>query len=151
MVKITKKKGFLLRDIIIAGIFATGIIALLVLSVGSMAVEYSRPDLVNEQFSTNYNKLDTLLGDLETTREAALSPSGLTFLGTFSIAFNSLLTAVNLVLATFNLFGQMSASAIASYIPLDAAGITIIMGVLLGVGLVVIIFVLLSSVTRGRV
>lgn len=151
MEMITKKKGFLLRDVAISAVLAMGIISLLVIAVGSMAVNYGRPDLVSPSFSNNYDKLDSLLGDLDDTREAVTNTQDLSFLGTFSVSFNSVFTAVKLVLNSLDIFGTMSSSFIADYTFLDAGVIKILLGVLLSAGLIVIIFVLLSSVTRGRI
>src|SRR3990172_2984765 len=92
------KHSFLLRDVVLSGLLAFGIIALLVLAVGSMAVNYDRPDLVSPAFSNNYNKLNSLLDDLECTRTATTSTQGLSFIGTFNIAFNSIFTVFKLVL-----------------------------------------------------
>ena len=104
------KHSFLLRDVVLSGLLAFGIIALLVLAVGSMAVNYDRPDLVSPAFSNNYNKLNSL-----------------------------------------DIFGTMSASVISDYTFLDAGVIKILMGVLLAGLLTSIIFIWISSVTRGRI
>jgi hypothetical protein len=145
------KKGVLLRDFVFAGMYAMGIIAFFVIAVGAMAINYDRPDMIDSQFSDNYNKLNRMTDSIESTRQAVISPGGLSFIGTFSVAFNSIFTAVNLVLTSLDIFGTMSASAMSGYIPLDATVIKILLGIFLSAGLVVIIFVLLSSVTRGRI
>ena len=150
-IKFTSKKSFLLRDVVLSGLLAFGIIALMVIAVGSMAVNYDRPDLVSPSFSNNYNKLNGLLTDLESTRTATTSTQGLTFIGTFNIAFNSIFTVFKLVLNSLDIFGTMSASVISDYTFLDAGVIKILMGVLLAALLTTIIFVWISSVTRGRV
>ena len=88
--KFIHKHSFLLRDVVLSALLAFGIIALMVIAVGSMAVNYDRPDLVSPAFSNNYNKLNSLLDDLESTRTATTSTAGLSFIGTFNIAFNSI-------------------------------------------------------------
>lgn len=145
------KKGFLLRDVVLAALLAFGVIALLVLGIGSMAVNYDRPDLVSTSFSNNYNKLNSLLDDLESTRTATTSTEGLSFIGTFNVAFNSIFTVFKLVLNSLDLFGSMSADVISDYTFLDAGVIKILMGVLLAALLTTIIFIWISSVTRGRI
>ena len=116
-----------------------------------MAVNYDRPDLVSPAFSNNYNKLNSLLDDLEGTRTATTSTQGLSFIGTFNIAFNSIFTVFKLVLNSLDIFGTMSASVISDYTFLDAGVIKILMGVLLAGLLTSIIFIWISSVTRGRI
>ena len=145
------KHSFLLRDVVISAIFGMGIIALLVIAIGSMAVNYNRPDLVSPSFSNNYNKLNSLLDDLETSRTAVTSPQGLSFIGTFNVAFNSIFTVFKLVLNSMDMFGSMTASMISDYTFLDAGVIKVLLGVLLAGLLVSVIFIWISSVTRGRI
>ena len=145
------KHGFLLRDVVMSALFAFGVIALLVITTGGMAVNYDRPDLVNPSFSNNYNKLNSLLSDLETTRNATTGPQGLSFIGTFNVAFNSIFTVFKLVLNSLDIFGSMTSSVISDYTFLDAGVIKILLGVLIAGLLVSIIFIWISSVTRGRI
>lgn len=145
------KHSFLLRDIVLAGLFGMGIIALFVIAIGSMSVNYDRTDLVSPSFSSNYNKLNSLLGDLETSRTAVTSTQGLSFIGTFNVAFNSIFTVFKLVLNSLDMFGSMTASVISDYTFLDAGVIKILFGVLLAGLLVSVIFIWISSVTRGRI
>lgn len=150
-IKFKQTKGFLLRDVVISALLSFGIIALLVIGIGSMAVNYDRPDLVSPSFSNNYNKLNSLLNNLDSTRTATTSTQGLNFIGTFNVAFNSIFTVFKLVLNSLDIFGSMTANVVSDYTFLDAGVIKILMGVLLAGLLTTIIFVWISSVTRGRV
>jgi len=145
------KQGFLLRDVVLSALISLGVIALLVLAVGSMAVNYDRPDLVSPSFSNNYNKLNSLLGDLDGTREATTSTGGLSFIGTLDVAFNSIFTVFQLVLNSLDLFGSMTANVVSDYTFLDAGVVKILLGVLIAGLLTSIIFIWISSVTRGRI
>ena len=150
-IKISRKNGFLLRDVVLSALLSFGIIAFLVIATGSMAVNYDRPDLVSPAFSNNYNKLNLILGDLETARTATTSQQGLSFIGVFNVAFNSIFTVFKLVLNSLDIFGTMSASFVSDYTFLDAGVVKILMGVLLAGLLTSIIFIWISSVTRGRI
>jgi hypothetical protein len=145
------KHGFLLRDVVISALLSFGIVALLVLATGSMAINYDRNDLVSDSFSENYNKLNTLTVDLESARVATTSPQGLSFIGTFNVAFNSIFTVFKLVLNSLDIFGTMSADIVSDYTFLDAGVVKILLGVLLSALLTAIIFIWISSVTRGRI
>jgi hypothetical protein len=149
--KFQYKHSFLLRDVVLSSLIAFGVIALLVIGIGAMAVNYDRPDLVSSSFSNNYNKLNALLGDVETTRTATTSTQGLSFIGTFNVAFNSIFTVFKLVLSSLDIFGSMTASVISDYTFLDAGVIKILLAVLVSALLVSVIFIWLSSVTRGRI
>jgi hypothetical protein len=151
LIKFKQSKGFLLRDIIVSALFGMGVIALFVIVIGSMATNYNRSDLVSPSFSANYNKLNSLLTDLETSRVAVTSPQGLSFIGTFNVAFNSIFTVFKLVLNSIDMFGSMAASVVSDYSFLDAGVIKILMGILLAGLLVITLFVWISSVTRGRI
>jgi hypothetical protein len=145
------KKGFLLRDVVLSALFGMGIISLLVIIIGSMAVNYDRPDLISPSFSENYDKLDILLGDVETTRTATTSTQGLSFIGTFNVAFNSIVTVFKLVLSSLDIFGSMTADIVADNTFLDAGVVKILLAILTSGLLVLIIFIWISSVTRGRI
>ena len=149
--KFQSKHSFLLRDVVLSALMAFGVIAMLVLATGAMAVNYDRPDLVSSSFSNNYNKLNSLLGDLDTARTATTSTQGLTFIGTFNVAFNSIFTVFKLVLNSLDIFGSMTASVVSDYTFLDAGVVKILLGVLIAGLLTSIIFIWISSVTRGRI
>lgn len=148
---IKHRHSFLLRDVVLSALFGMGVIALFVIAIGAMSVNYNRSDLVSPSFSNNYNKLNSLLGDLETSRSAVTSPQGLSFIGTFNVAFNSIFTVFKLVLNSLDMFGSMTASVISDYTFLDAGVVKIILGVLLASLLTLVIFIWISSVTRGRI
>lgn len=149
--KYKHKSGFLLRDVVLSALFGMGIIAFFVIAIGAMATNYNRSDLVSPSFSNNYNKLNSLLGDLETSRTAVTSTQGLSFIGTFNVAFNSIFTVFKLVLNSLDMFGSMTASVISDYTFLDAGVVKILLGILVAGLLTSVIFIWISSVTRGRI
>ena len=151
--KWNRKSGFLLRDIALAILFGTGIIAIFVLMMGSLSVNYNRPDLVSSSFSQHYNHFSNLSSGLENSRQAVTnSSSGTSLLGTFQVTFNSFFTVVSLVWDSVDMFSQMSANAVVDFAPFLNPGIMTILFDILIAGLVVsVIFIIISSVTRGRV
>ena len=152
--KLNNKKGFLLRDVIIALVFFCGIIALFLLAIASVSTNYDRPDIIDQNFAKNFNKLNELTtGDngIDVTRDATSNPSGLQLQGNFDIAFSSTWTVFNLVFNAIDIYSGMG-SAVTSqfkFIPKEViyfVGITLISSLI-----VVVIFSIISSILRGRI
>lgn len=143
------KKGFLTRDFVQAGILFTGIIALMVIMVGGIADEYGNTDIVSEDFSANYDRLTSITENVETIRNTTTSSSGLSFKGAFNVAFTSAFTAIQLVFSTLTLLGSvMSNFALDFGVPKVVADLLFIIG--FSIITVVLIFVWLSSISRGK-
>ena len=104
--KSNNKKGFLLRDVVIALVFFLGIMALFLLAIGSVSYNYDRTDLVNKQFSDSFNRLNQLTtgqNGVDVTRSSVSNPQGLQLQGNFDIAFSSTWTVFNLVFSAIDL------------------------------------------------
>ena len=143
------KKGFLTRDFVQAGILFTGIVALMVLMVGGIADEYDNTDIVSEEFSTNYDQLTSVTDNIETIRKTTTSGSGLSFRGLFDVAFGAAFTAIQLVFSTLTLFGSVMSNFAQDFgVPKAVADILFIIG--FSIITVVLIFVWLSSISRGK-
>ncbi len=143
------KKGFLTRDFVQAGILFTGIVALMVLMVGGIADEYDNTDIVSEEFSTNYDQLTSVTDNIETIRKTTTSGSGLSFRGLFDVAFGAAFTGIQLVFSTLTLFGSVMSNFAQDFgVPKAVADILFIIG--FSIITVVLIFVWLSSISRGK-
>ena len=145
------KQGFLTRDVVITAIIFTGCIALFVLMIGSVSNKYDRPDLTSESFNDNYNKLVELTDEVETNRQTASTETGFSLIGSFDIAFSAVFTTIRLVFSTLDLYGTMAGSMISEFTFLDATVIKVLGVILLSLLTVVIIFVWMSSVSRGKI
>lgn len=145
------KKSFLTRDIVITAIFFTGCIALFVLMVGSVSDKYDRPDMTSESFSRNYDKLINLANQVEVNRGVASSEQGFSLIGSFDIAFNAVFTTIRLVFNTLDLYGDMTANTISEFTFLDSGVIKILGVILLSLLTVTVIFIWMSSVSRGKI
>lgn len=154
MIKYKKinKKGFLLRDVVIAAIFGISIITFYVFFVGGLSTNYNRTDIVNPSFSEHYNELDRLVSGVETSRSSVTnSSSGISLIGAFSVTFNSFFTVVQVVWDSLDIFGSSTANAISDFTFLSPDVIKILFIVLLSALTIYVTFVIISSVTRGRV
>ena len=144
------KKGFLTRDFVISGILFSGMVALFVLMIAGISDEYDSTLLVNEDFAANYDTLLEQTDRIETARETASAGDGLSFLGTFDVAFQSTFTVIQMVFQTLNLFGDMSGS-FAEDFGVDPSIVRITFLIALSILTTIIVFVWISSISRGRI
>lgn len=148
--KVIQKKSFLTRDFIVAGVLFSGLIALWVLSIGGISNEYDSTLLINEEFGDNYNKLVEQTERIGTAREAASAGQGLNFLGTFDVAFQSTFTVFQMIFQTLGIFGDMSDS-FAEDFGIDPTVTSIAFLIALSIITVLIVWNIISSVSRGRI
>ncbi len=144
------KHGFLTRDFVIAGVLFSGIVALFVLMIAGISDEYDSTLLTNEDFAANYDTLVQQTDRIETARGTASAGDGLSFLGTFDVAFQSTFTVIQMVFQTLNLFGDMSGS-FAEDFGVDPSVVRITFLIALSILTTIIVFVWISSISRGRI
>lgn len=144
------KKGVLTRDLVIAGLLFTGIVALFVLAIAGVADNYDNTEIINENFANNYDKLSEIANDVNLTRGASQSSEGLSFIGTFDVIFSSTFTVIKMVFATLDLIGDMAANFVSDYTFLDASVIKILFIMALAILTTVLVFVWISSVSRSN-
>jgi len=145
-----RKKGYLTRDFVIAGIFLMGVIAIMILMVQGMADNYDRQDLVDEGFSENYDKLSNVTDNVGTILNATRSGSGLSFKGAFDVTFGAAFTAIQLVFSTLGLMQNVFINFATDFgVPTAVSNILFIVG--FSVIAVTLIYVWLSSISRGKI
>lgn len=144
------KKGYLTRDFVIAGIFLMGIIALMVLMIQGVSTNYNNPDLVDSSFSGKYDQLNNITNDVTTMLNTTRSGSGLSFTGAFDVTFGAAFTAIQLVFGILGLLGNVLGNVITDF-GLEQAPVAILLIVLTSVIGVTLIFVWLSSISRGKI
>lgn len=144
------KKGYLTRDFVIAGIFLMGVIAIMILMVQGVADNYNRADLIDEGFSANYDQLSNVTDSVGTILETTRSGSGLSFRGAFDVTFGAAFTAIQLVFSTLGLMQNVFINFAADFgIPTAVSSIVFIVG--FSIIAVTLIFVWLSSISRGKI
>jgi len=144
------KKPFLTRNFVIAGLLFSGVIALYVLAIAGIQQEYDTDILTNPDFADNYNKLTEQTEKIETAREASAAGEGLSFIGTFDVAFQSTFTVIQMVFQTLDLFGGITAN-FAEDFGLDPTITRITFLVALAILTTLIVFTWISSISRGRI
>ncbi len=150
MKSIINKKPFLTRNFVIAGVLFSGMIALFVLMITGISDEYDSDLLINDEFAENYDKLEEQTERIETARATAAAGGGLSFVGTFDVAFQSTFTVIQMVFQSLNIFGDMSDS-FAEDFGVNPAVTRIIFLIGLAILTTLIVFVWISSISRGRI
>lgn len=148
--KIQPKKAFLTRDFVIAGILFSGIVALWVLAVAGIQDQYGSTLLTNDDFAEQYDRLTEQTEKIETARSATAAGEGLSFIGTFDVAFQSTFTVIQMVFSTLDLFGDMTGS-FAEDFGFDPTVTKIIFIIALSILTTIIVFIWISSISRGRI
>lgn len=144
------KKGFLTRDFVMAGILFSGMIALFVLAIAGIQSEYNSTLLTNENFADNYDRLIEQTEKIETARSAAAAGEGLSFIGTFDVAFQSTFTVIQMVFSTLDLFGDMTES-FAEDFGLDPTVTRLAFTIALVLLTISLVWTWISSISRGRI
>ena len=145
-----QKKGWLLRDFVIVGIVFGLIIALYVVSVASVADNYNNHDIISANFANYYSKLSTNLQQLDTSYKAVQSPGGLNLIGTFNVAFNSVFTVIVMVWDGIAIYTGMAGNMSSDFSFLDQSTVLLLFGGIIAIITAYLIFVWISSVTRGK-
>lgn len=143
------KKGFLIRDFVVAGVLSSLMIAMFVLAIAGIQNEYNSDLLTNPEFADNYDQLTDQVGKIETARSTAAAGEGLNFLGTFDVVFQSTFTAIQLVFSTLNLFGDMTGS-FAEDFGFDPLVTQTFFIAVLAILTALIVYLWISSISRGK-
>ena len=103
------KKGWVARDFIIAMLVFSGVMAMFVVMIASIADDYDNPDIINDEFSEKFDKFseDTKrAGEMWT---ATTSEGGLSLVGTADLLFFSTFKVISLVFTSVVSAGQQLA------------------------------------------
>jgi len=144
------KKGFLTRNFVIAGVLFSGVVALFVLAIAGISDEYDSTLLVNEEFADNYDRLVEQTNRIETARETAAAGGGLSFIGTFDVAFQSTFTVIQMVFQTLDIFGDISGN-FAEDFGVDPTVTRIVFLIGLAILTTLIVWTWISSISRGKI
>jgi hypothetical protein len=150
------KRAFLMRDFVVVGIIFGMLIALYIASVASVANNYTSIDpevmdkMTSASFAQHYSRLSTNLNQLNTTTAAVQGSGGLNLVGLFSVAFNSVFTAVTMVWDGILIYTGMGSNIVGDFSFLDSGPTTILVTGAIAILTTYLIFIWLSSVSRGK-
>ena len=145
------KRGWLIRDFVVAGLLFGLVVALYIVQVGSIANNYNNQDIVSPSFAAHYNQLSENTANLETSFQSVKSGNGLDLIGTFNIAFNSVFTVINMVWDSLLIYTNMIPNVVGDFNFLDSTTIIIFLSGLLAIITTYLIFIWLSSISRGKI
>lgn len=148
-IEFKQKKSFSTKDFMMAGILFSGMVALFVLAIAGISDEYDSIILTDEDFAKNYDRLTEQTGDIGVARDAASSGEGLSFRGTFDVAFGSTFTVIQMVFSTLNLFGNITGS-FAEDFGLDPTVTKIVFLIALTLLTIGLVWTWISSISRGK-
>lgn len=146
-----QKKGFLLRDFVIAGILFGLVLALFILQVAGVASNYDNQEIISQSFSQHYNQIQNNFQMLDKSTSAVQGSSGLNLVGTFSIAFNSVFTVITMIWDSLLIYTGMASHLSSDFTFLDKSVVNLFLTGIISILTAYLIFVWLSSVTRGKI
>ena len=145
--KTQQKKGFVLRDYIVAAIAFSAVIALVVLAVADMANIYDRESMIDDSFADTYDKFDEQTAAAQAIYDDVRDKKGLNLVGSFDVLFNSAFTVIELTFNSVVVFGEQITSLGTTFGLSDE--VSRIIFIFFSVALTVLIaFIVLSSVSR---
>jgi hypothetical protein len=145
------KRGWLLRDFVIVGIIFGLVIALYIVMVASVANNYGNQEIISASFAQHYSKLSTNLNQLDTGYSTVKGSGGLNLIGTFNVAFNSVFTVVAMVWDGVAIYTGMATNVSGDFSFLDQTVTLLFLTSLIAMITAYLIFVWLSSVSRGKI
>lgn len=149
--KFKQTKGFLLRDYVVTALLFGIVVSLYIIQVGSLADNYNNQDIVSPSFAAHYDKLNDNKDKLETSFAAVRSGNGLDLVGTFNVAFNSVFTVINMLWDSLLIYTNMVPNIVSDFNFLDSTTILMFLSGLLAILTTYLIFIWISSVTRGKI
>src|SRR3972149_4543769 len=149
-IEFKQKKGFLLRDFVIVGIIFGMVIAFYIIQVASVAQNYNNKDIITPEFAQHYSKIQTNLDQLNSANRAVQGTGGLNLIGTFQVAFNSIFTVIVMVWDGILIYTGTASNKSQDFTFLDSSTILLFLSGIIAIITTYLIFVWLSSVSRGK-
>jgi|SRR6056297_376460 len=143
----TNKKGFLARDWVVAAILFSGIIALLVLGVGSVADNYDKENITSDSFQDKFDKFENNTKLAQSMWNQSSGEGGLSTVGTFDVLFKATFGVISLVFDSVKIAGQQMFSFIGYFGVPSEVGL-LFFTILSSILAVLIVFIVISSVSR---
>lgn len=145
------KKGWLIRDFVIVGLIFGLVTGLFVILVASTANQYNNAEIISPEFAAHYSKLSTNLAQLNTANQAVQGAGGLNLIGAFNVAFNSVFTVIAMVWDSILVYTGMAGNIASDFSFLDSGTILMFFGAVIAMLTAYLIFIWLSSVSRGKI
>jgi len=119
--------------------------------VANMANNYNNSDLISPNFAAHYDQLSDNVERLSSAFGTVKSSGGLSLVGAFNVAFNSVFTVIAMVWDGITMYTGMITSLASDFTFLDQTTTLMFLGGVLAIVISYLMFVWLSSVTRGKI
>ena len=143
------KRGWVARDFVIAMLLFSGVLAMFVLMIGSLASDYGNTEVIIPEFSAKFDKFSENVDTGGEMWKASSGEGGLSLVGTADLLFFSTFKVISLVFDSVGLaWTQMVEFGTFFGIP---SGISkIFVGLIFSILTVSIVFIIISSIRSGR-
>lgn len=141
----------LARDWVIVIVLFGAVIGLGALSVVDIASSSNgyNSNITDPGFQSRYDTLTNISKDIYTAQNATASGVGLSTTSTFTIVFKATFSIISIVFGSFNIVNQVFVN-FANDFGVPSAVANIFFGAILVIAIAVIIFVIISSVSQGK-
>jgi len=143
------KKGWVARDFIIAMLIFSGVLALFVVMIGSIANDYDNTDVIDAEFSKQFDKFSEDTDRAGEMWTAATSEGGLSLVGTADLLFFSTFKVISLVFTSVVSAGEQLAG-FGEFFGIPTEISSIFMVLIFTILTVMIVFIIISSIRSGR-
>lgn len=145
-----KRGEWYARDWVIAMLFFSGVMALMYLTSTDLLVTYDRVDLVDPGFSARYDRFQNSTASIQRMFDSTAGPEGLNPVSFGELVLQSSFTVITLVFGSIAVFNSQIAN-IAGDLGIPTAVSVIIGPLILGVVVVSLIFIIITSTSRNKI
>lgn len=146
------KKGMLARDWVIVLILfgaITGLATLVVVDMANSGTGYNQTDIIDEDFQDRYDTLSATTSDVYQMQNATASGEGISVISTYTTVFKATFSIISIIFGTFGLANSAMAN-FAEDFGVPSAIANVAFPAILVIIITIIIFVIISSVSKGR-
>ncbi len=146
------KKGMLARDWVIVLILfgvITGIGALIVIDFANPETGYNVTNMTDENFQSRYDTLTDTTTDIYQMQNATASGEGISVISTYTTVFKATFNIISIIFGSFGI-ANTAMMNFAEDFGVPSVIANIIFPAILVILIAVIVFVVISSVSKGR-
>jgi len=149
MINKLNKKGWVARDFIIAMLVFSGVLAIYVVMIGSMANDYDNTTIIDTEFSEKFDKFSDDTDRAGEMWSASTSEGGLSLVGTTELLFFSTFKVISLVFTSVVSAGEQLAG-FGEFFGIPSEISSIFMVLIFTILTVSIVFIIISSIRSGK-
>jgi len=128
----------------------TGVGFMIVADIASVESGYGVENMTDESYRERYDTLTDTTEDIYLMQNATSSEEGLSVVSTYTTMFKSTFSVIGLVFGSFDV-ARLTMNNLAQDIGMDSNLANLFFGAILTIIISIIIFVILSSITKGRI